>query len=62
METFWSSESRVKLAWSMPSRDRIGRSQLRIENRDFLEQQEQSDACISYAESRQNCYEVKLKN
>ena len=30
IETFWSSESRVKLAWSMPSHNRIGRSQLLI--------------------------------
>ena len=29
-------------------------------NSHFLEQREQSDACISYAESRQNCYEVKF--
>ena len=28
-------------------------------NEDFLEQRGQNQACLSYAESQQNCYEVK---
>ena len=35
-------------------------SQLSIFNSHFLEQRAQSDACVNYAESRQNCYEVKF--
>jgi len=31
METFWSSESRAMLASAMPSRDKIGRSQWRMD-------------------------------
>ena len=33
---------------------------LSINHSHFLEQRAQSDACVNYAESRQNCYEVKL--
>ena len=33
MVTFWSSEGRAKLAWAMPSRDKIGRSQWSMVNR-----------------------------
>jgi len=32
-----------------------------MKNEDFLEQRVQIQACLEYAESRQNCYEVKLK-
>jgi len=31
-----------------------------INHSHFLEQRAQSDACVNYAESRQNCYEVKF--
>ena len=41
---FWSSESTVKLAWTLPSRDKNQRSQ-------FLEQREHSQACLDSAES-----------
>ena len=32
-----------------------------MHNGDFLEQRGQRQACLNYAESRQNCYEVNFK-
>ena len=50
----------MKPTFTAQDAERIENWKLKIENWDFLEQRGQSQACLSYAESRQNCYVVKL--